>query len=319
MPLLRPVDYGIPQVPLVPLPPSTPPVSTHVTWTPAGGPTLELSKTTRSGIMLGGEGEPGKIIGLDMPPLAETEVELPPGGGLLTHQRWGVRSVALPVVIHADTLADLERHRRELVAALNPGRGEGVLTLAYPDGERRHLSAMYSSGMEDPGTGRQGGGAYYDTYTITLKARDPHPYGDTKRVVFKFLEGDDFYPVPYSLSKSSARGGVEIGGQVNVWPRWVLRGPIGEASLRHEGTGLALRVTPGLAAGQTMTIRTDPRTPPMEKFLTGMGVSAWKDAAGDFPVMWPLLPGSNTVSVSAVGSDETTSIELEYEPRYLTA
>ena len=310
----------VPVEPLEPLPPKTPPATPLVTWEPAGGEPIVLS--TKGGTMLGGVGEPGAIVGLDAPPNEEFYTDLPIAGAQLNHRRWGVRNIALPIVIHADTLEGLEAERRALIAAFNPARGEGVLTISYPAGDSRSVWARYSSGLDAPTHGRMGG-LYFDSYQVVLKAQDPFAYGPER--VERFYpggEGGNFFPVPFTISSGVTTGNVEvtIDGEVPVYPVWVITGPMGGVTLRNRDTGQALILSPDLSQGETLIVRTDPRTPPSQRITSGGGSNRWRQAAGDqFPVFWPLEPGRNRVEVVGELSDSNSVIELRYRPGYLTA
>lgn len=330
MPLLVPATPAvIPPTPPAPLPATVPAASAFVTWTPAGGATRILSATAPFGIMLGGVGGPGSIIGLDMPAEEQFDTDLAVGNGqLMNHRRFATRQVALPIVIHADQLEQLETYRRELLADFNPVSGEGVLTLAYPDGSRRHLNARYSSGLDVAEQGRMGGPLYFDSYVMILKARDPLPYGDEQSITFDPPEDFQFFAPPgdpqavvyISSSTTTGDSTVKIDGEVEVWPEWRLRGPITTAQLRNRDTGKTLDLTPNLSAGQTLTIRTDPRTPPLRKFTRETAVSVWSSVAGQFPVMWSLLPGDNDVTVLLAGTvPGQSSATLTYRPRFLSS
>lgn len=319
MPIHAPVGPGEPVEPELPdpLPPTLPPAAPFVTWTPPGGQTRILSDVGPA--MLGGVGEPRAIIGLDMPPQEEVDTPLAMGGEMANFRRWAARPFVLPIVIHADTLEELEAERRALIRDFNPALGDGVFAIAYPDGSRRSLTARYSEGLNDPEHGRMGGGRYYDSYLVTMKARDPFAYGDELVITFSVGPGAEFFPLPFTISPSITTGDstVTIDGEVEVWPVWELEGPMTTATLRHRGTGQTLELTPNLTQGQTLVIRTDPRTPPADRFRRGSS-NAWGTVAGDFPVFWSLQPGNNDVTVLAGGTGESSRVTLRYRPRYLS-
>src|SRR5690606_3214828 len=319
MPIHAPVGPGGPVEPELPdpLPPTLPPAAPFVTWTPPGGQTRILSDVGSA--MLGGVGEPRAIIGLDMPPQEEGDTPLAMGGEMANFRRWAARPCVLPIVIHAATLEELGAERRALIRDFTPALGDGVFTIAYPDGSRRSLTARYSEGLNAPEHGRMGGGRYYDSYLVTMKARDPFAYGDELSINFDVGPGKDFYPLPFDISPSITTGDsvVTIDGEVEVWPVWELVGPMTTATLRNRDTGQTLELTPNLTQGQVLIVRTDPQTPPAEQFLRGT-TNVWGQVATDFPVFWALRPGSNNVAVLASGTEESSRVTLRYRPRYLS-
>ena len=330
---VRALIYGTvaPEPPVIVEPSPTPappaPDWPYVEWVPNGGPSLTLSKHIYAGIMLGGVDDDGRtVIGLDMPPQEEFDTPLPAGGDLFNGRRWAARQIGLPIVIHADTLDELEGYRRELMASFNPTRGNGVLTIAYPGGERRSIDAAYSSGLDVAEIGRAGF-PYRDSFTVVLKARNPFPYGTERSLLFEPSQSYSFFAPPgdpvnvFYISSSTTTGDstVVIDGDVNVFPGWGLDGPIATATLRNRDTGKTLSLTPNIVNGQNLIVRTDPATPASQKFTIG-GVNVWAAVAGDWPVMWSLQPGSNRVTVLFTGTvPDQSAITMTYRPRYLTA
>lgn len=339
MPIRAPIGVTPPTPnPPTPTPAPPPKAKENFTWTPASGEPLQLSDTATEGIHLGGIGEPRTIIGLDVPPQEEFDTDLPSGGALANFRRWAVRPFSLPVVIHADTLDKLQEYRRHLTAVFNPTLGEGVFTVGYPNGERRHLAARYASGLDVAERGRAGY-PYQDSYTIVMKARDPLPYGDEHTIVFDPPQSYTFFAPPgdqtnvFYISSATTTGDVEvlIDGEETVRPEWAFKGPASTATLRNRDTGQTLELTPNLPAGRGLLVDTDPRTPAAQKIMAGDVVdvpgggwdvvnlvNVWATTAGQFPVLWPLLPGVNNITVNVNGTvPGVSSARLVYRPRYL--
>ncbi|HMG44999.1 MAG TPA: hypothetical protein VK611_26940, partial [Acidimicrobiales bacterium] len=299
-PLLAPPPEPPVVVPPFPTPAPPPPAREYIEWTPAGGPTLILSEHNYEGIMLGGGEAYPPIIGLDMPPQEEFDTLLIGGGELFNGRRWAARLISLPVVIHADSLDQLRLYRRQLMGSFNPALGDGVLTIAYPDGVRRHISARYSSGLDIAEIGRIGY-PYTDVFSITLKARDPFPYGDLAVIAFDPPQSYQFFAPPgdtvnvFYISSANTTGDADviIDGEVETWPEFVLGGPMTTAALRNRDSNKLLSLTPNLTVNQTLTVRMDPQTSPTRKFTRETGASVWAGVAGQFPVMWSLRPGLN--------------------------
>src|SRR5690606_20539213 len=171
----------------------------------------------------------------------------------------------------------------------------------------------------DPEHGRMGGGRYYDSYLVTMKARDPFAYGDELPIHFDVGPGKAFYPLPVDVSPSIPTGesGLTIDGGAEVGAGGELVGPREPATPRTRDTGQTLELTPNRTQGQVLIVRTDPQTPPAEQFLRGT-TNVWGQVATDFPVFWALRPGSNNVAVLASGTEESSRVTLRYRPRYLS-
>jgi hypothetical protein len=291
--------------------------SPYLSWTPAGGPELILGEQTGPVVAQRG------IHGLDMPPEEQHETSLAVGdGAILNHARAGVREVMIPVrLTRAASLDESEHQRRELLAAFDRRRGPGTLLWALLDGTRRTLTALYSRGLESSVLGHRGA-LRHTEYQIILRAHDPYWYGDEQTIKFTPPVGGDLHPLPFTISSSTTTGDsdVLIDGEVEVevWPVWALHGPMFTATLRNRDTGRTLQLTPSLAAGQALTVRTDPRTLPTQRITRETGANVWEPVAGQFPVMWPLRSGLNRVTVTAAGTASTSLIALIYRPRYLS-
>lgn len=314
-----------------PAPPAYP--REQFTWTPPGGTPRILSDHLESGIMLGGIGEGRAVIGLDMPPQEEFDTELAGGGEVAEGHRWAARQVALPIVIHADTLDELNELRRQLMDDFRPKRDsgrlvDGVLSVAYPNGFRRHLDASYSSGLDVAEHGRQGY-PYIDAYTVILKARDPLPYGDELAIDFTPDPEVDFYAPAGDEAVLHISGGTIDGeqtafidGKEVTPPTWVFDGPMATAELRNLDTGKLLRLNANLTAGQRLIVRTKESLPASQKITNAAGSNRWTQVIGisNFPNLWTLRPGENRVSVLLTGTVAGQSeLAMTYRPRYLSA
>lgn len=316
MPLLAPgTDTGTPPAP-PPDPAAPPSLASFITWTPNGRPERILTWPSAVALRAG-------TLGVDMPTDQYFESVLAVGDGSITQSRRALpREVTLPVVLwNAADVADRESQRRALLRDFDPRLGIGQLVWATPDGGRRTLFCQYVSGLESQDGGRLRPNLIAN-YDIVLRAVDPYWYGDPVVQSFAAPAGQPFLPgPPFFISESTTFGNVTvtIDGEVETFPQWVITGPATTATLVNVDTGRSLDLTPGLAAGQTLTIRTDPRTLASQKFTNNAGANVWGSSAGQFPVLWPLRPGTNNITVTASGTTAASQIRLTYSPRYLTA
>lgn len=262
------------------------------------------------------------IMGLDQPPEEQFRSVLAAGdGSLLQGRRSATREIMLPIWVVGATLHDHETRRRTLAAAFNARRGPGAFGWAQPDNPGRTTELIYASGNASPTDGHQGV-LYRSYYQIVLAGDDPYWYGDPVQLRFAAPAGQPFLPgPPFFISESTTLGTqtINIDGDVDVFPEWTITGPATTAVLANLDTGKTLDLTPGLAAGQTLTIRTDPRVLASQKFTDSAGANVWASAAGQFPQLWPLQPGPNEITVTAAGTTAASEILLTYRPRYLTA
>lgn len=333
MPLYAPISQADP----TPEPPPTPPEwrpdpdveAPYVTWTLDGRETRLLACGQEAEILRG-------VLGLDLPPVHHFESELAAGDGSLhTGQRFTPRDLLFPVMIRARSLTEFERRRRRLMADFNP-RHAGWFRWQLPDGTWRELRCRLTEIASEGG--HQGGQIVNkQTWRVGLRAVDPFWYGGAREESWAAPGALDFYnggaAPPYNISQSNTLGTVtvDIDGEVETWPEWWLRGPMTTARLAHPELG-ALDLAPQMPAGRGMLIRTDERLESHLQVVIGDVVQApggdwrldntvlaWDRVSGQFPVLWPLQPGTQTIEVFAAGTSPESSIRMSYRTRYLTA
>jgi hypothetical protein len=290
------------------------------TWTPAGGPQRILSGAdnveTPGVFLLRG------MMGLDQPPEEQFRTPLTAGdGSIFQNRRAAAREVMLPVAVKGSTFSEHETQRRALLASFDPRRGPGVLAWALPDGTRRELACRYVRGGEAAVDGHRGI-ISHSVYQLVLVADDPYFYGEPATHTVRAPVGVALLPgPPFTISESTAFGTSThfIDGEVETFPDWLITGPASTTVLANETTGKTLQLTPNLLAGQTLRIRTDPRTMAAAKFTDANGVNRWAQVAGQFPQLWPLLPGANVVTITLSGTSAASEVQMTFRPRYLTA
>jgi hypothetical protein len=311
-----PLIVVVPAAPVVEPPvEQIPRLAPYVTWTPNGLPERVL--TQEGPVTLA----PG-VFGLHMPPDTAYSTPLTIGDGALLNSRRALqREVILRLTVYTSTLPEFEAECRGLFRDFNPRLGYGQLAWSQPDGTRRTLTCRYGSGLESPIDGHQGA-IYYAVFNVVLAADDPYWYGDETSVVFDAEPGQSFFPgPPFYISEATSLGTqiVTIDSEVETFPEWLITGPATTATLSNLDTGKTLSLTPSLAAGGTLRVRTDPRTLAGQKFTNAAGTSVWAAVAGQFPELWALQPGENEVTITVSGTGVGSQVQLLYRPRYLTA
>ena len=235
-------------------------------------------------------------------------------GTRLRHIRMQPREVAVPLLLQGDYQAGM----RTWMARFDPRRGDGKLR----DGERE-LVCRYVGGAEQaadsvPSVRR---------FVAVFRAFDPlwRDVDPTVELVDiaaqSFLSADDTAPwFPWQLVSSSAVGGftVDNNGDDDTWPVWTVQGPgAGLLRLVNDTTGEHIEIADvALAAGEQLHIDTRPGA----KTVTGPdGSSLWPDLSDD-SILWPIVRGSQTVTVELEGAEAGSSnVRLEYRRRWLTA
>lgn len=289
------------------------------TWTAPGGATRVLTRTNGAYLAVGG------VVGHMAAPsthLASTPPTL--DGGIYRSRKVEPRDIALRLNVSAaspHTWGDLVR---QVVNEFDTSDGPGTLQMARLDGTRRYINCHYLSGLESP-EGGDPGAIPFGTFTVLLRAYDPWWYGETQSRTFTVSSSTDlfgasgapdFYIMPTELVGSGST--VNNPGDVDAYPTWTINGPMTSATFTLD-TGDTFTITNTLSAGESIIVSTDPRTPAFSKILNDGGSNLWGTATTNYPNLWALPAGDSTVTVSIAGSTSSSSVLLEFMPRYRTA
>lgn len=269
--------------------------------------------------------------GLGVPPV-ELVTQTFPGldGAWLREQRVGAREVFVPLVVasdtgHGDYLAKAGRLRRMLRRRdVDLAEQDGtVLLVASSLSGLRQLACTYSSGLEGDESAEQSG-TYWQRVGLRLLATDPWwRSADELALRFAASVGTPFlgsvgsgnnWPAALSASVGlTPDEGVTIGGEVPVWPRIDITGPLSTVTLTWAGT--SVQIGP-VSSAQTLTLNTDPRRRRLRDAADGS--SQWSKV-GPAPAFAPLMPGSTSVGVVVSGGGAGTEVVVRYRPGWETA
>lgn len=266
--------------------------------------------------------------GEDMPTPGWVEEDLVDGDGSTPVSVRAVpRTYLLPLILHKRDHAAWRALHRQVTRALSPFGPNGaprlgVLRLWQPDGTWRELRCGYAGGAEGEGLNDRAG-LWYRSYVIALRAFDPWWYSSAVTVSWRQASVGPFFPIlPVALGSSTVLGSstLDVDGDVATAGVWTITGPAdGEATLRSETLGLELVLDLSgaheLAGGETVTV--DMRRG--HQAIRGPDGSSWWSARVGTPQMWPLIPGTNELSLTVTGATAATVVEMTYEPRHLTA
>jgi hypothetical protein len=290
--------------------------ATTVTWTSASGRVTSLSdfESWHSGAMI----MPG-VAGIGLPDYTYYSDQSPTfDGSVVRGVRAGSRQITLPIHIWAmDRPSCLERFHR-LARDFHPGaRTPGVLTFIEANGSSRRIEAFYAEGMsgedDDDRWGR-----HWMTFVLVFTAPSPWFLGEDKTLTFRTgNEEDMFFPLPpWKVRDSQVLGSLEIVnlGEVDTYPVWTIKGPATAATLTNTTTGESFVLTRTLTDSDIAVI--DTREGIKSASLNG-STNLWPDL-NSAAVLWPLRPGSNSVSLNVAGASEGSHVQVSYTARYLT-
>lgn len=326
MPLVTLVDApplpGVGGVP-VPDPHNTEyPPRKRITWTGPRGDTFVLTDENA------GMGSLQGRSGFGLAPTTLTLDDLDSGGGLLRSIHAGPQVVHIPLAVWADDSTTFYARYDALAASFQHVRNgqttPGTITVQRPDGQARSTSAYYQDGLSPTEWVNRKGATLTD---LQFLAPSPYWYGETitYRVTYPDPAGFPFFPLlPLRLAPAS----VSTGGAVTIlnpgdapsWPTWTITGP-GTPTLTSLTRDQTIVFTTTVPAGRTVTIDTRPPSLAPDTALTAVddtGANWWPNLE-QFPQLWPLEAGPNSVSLAMAGATSDTEITLSFAPAYGTA
>lgn len=224
------------------------------------------------------------------------------------------RDVALKCMVWGEDRKGLFDSIARLRSMFNFQRGMGRLKVVTPDRTPLELYCLYSNGLQGA-TGTNDDGVCWQKIVLTFRAFDPLFYGQSINQSFLIQENpQNFFPIlPAMLSGDAITGELDffVDGDVEALPNWVITGPGENPKLTNITSNQALTLEDvSLSAGETITINTRART------------ILKNDGSNLFPRLkwgtgfWNLNPGANHIQIMMVGADETSRIDLMYQPRY---
>jgi phage-related protein len=256
-------------------------------------------------------------------PPATIYEEAVPGqpGARFREARHEVRELTLPLYLYNDDPDPSPLHTQlgNLVRALDPTRGEGVLRVTTPVGDVRDLGCRAASGLSVDHTIGDAASPRHQRLPVVFRALDPYWYATSPEVreYVNLSTSATFFPIfPIRLVGSEVFATDQINnvGDVDAWPVWDITGPGSDPIVRNVTTNKSLSLNGlTLASGEVATIDTRPG----QKTITRQdGVNLFTYAVGS---LWPLQAGNNSISLEMGTADLITSrVRLEHKPRWRT-
>lgn len=265
------------------------------------------------------------VSGRGAPPIAFEEDEVPEQpGSRLRGVRHKARDFALALSISAAEDGYVRTAVRDLIAVVDPVRGDGRIRITTEAGDQREITCRYQGGLELRERLGENSGPDVQRDTAMFRAHDPYWYALSDVVTDFVLDGSGskWFPLlPLRLSSSElfAEANVVNVGDVDAQPVWELHGPGSTIVLNNLSTGRSLDLSSVLTAGEVVTIdtRRGAKTVILDDGTT-TGTSLFADL-GDLAEMWPLRRGNNVIRVEMTGATTDSYVRLAYRPAYLTA
>jgi hypothetical protein len=236
--------------------------------------------------------------------------------------RHDVHEFTIRVTLATGSEPTLRTAQRDLVTAMNPVRGEGILRVTSPLSDVREIACRYSEGLgmdEKPGNS----GPTMQQCDITFKAFEPY-WRDASDTSASYTIGaiPTFFPIfPIRLTASEiAVDDVAVNnGDVETWPVWEIGGPATSITLRNLTTGEYMTFTGvTLDAGESITIDTRPTGPSPKTVRLDDGTSLYSSLTS-ISSLWALPVGSSSIRLEMGSAIAGTSyLQVSYRQRYLS-
>lgn len=225
--------------------------------------------------------------------------------------------VFLPLLCRDTTPAAVAVAVQGLRDATSPRHGTLALRGLRSDGTTRRIDAQRHRAAGDEWEPRKLV-LPYAAVPLRLWCPDPDWRGLDTSLTWTLTSPDagTEYPwPPTNWGASSLLGiasAVSGGGDADSWPVWTWTGPADSLTLSHSG-GESLTIDRPLAAGDVVTIRTDPRE---RNRVEHSAEGSWWQHVEAGSTLWRLRPGSQAVTALAVGAADEASVRMAWAPRW---
>jgi phage-related protein len=226
-------------------------------------------------------------------------------------------NVVVPVLLNTATTDDYRTLLRTMASSLNPLTGPGLLrsTVTWASGtvEVRELSCYYTAGMDVPEDYLDVGYA-----SLLFTAPDPFWYGDNQTFAWQspptIVNWFPILPLQLGTSQVFKRATLSNAGDAEAWPVWSITGPTtGELTLTNDITSDVFGLAYEIPASATVTIDTRPNA----KTVTATVGNLFPYLTS--PALWPLVTGTNAVTMVIPGASGATTVAVTYRQCYLAA
>lgn len=282
-------------------------VNVSISLIGSNGDTIQLTDSFSDYILTTG------VLGFGIPPTQVRIAESAAAGGTWRNTKRGVRDIDLPIVVTGTDRQDIENKLRRLSNCLQDINGPTKIRASYSDGTAYELNAHYVGGG-DVEYGQDSNGKLAK-WVISMQA--PNPYWesvDPQNFTLQMNDGRGLLKGTTSLSQLRLSGQYGFGdvtlintGDVVAYPTWTITGPANSFSISQGGIGFTYDEP--IAAGDQIIVDTFSGTVKDQN-----GVNKYGNLAAA-PKLFPIKPGTQTVTISAPGADATSIIAGNFKPR----
>jgi hypothetical protein len=231
-------------------------------------------------------------------------------------------SITLGIYAECQNVNQMDKFRALLdsivYAFFNVRNGQpapGYLIMAHPDGTQRQIAVYTTGGLESAEYG-----PLFASWVLTLQALDPFWSDLIPQSISYGLPGvsPGMLPIlPINLGSSNIIGSSTLlnDGGADSYPIWDIYGP-GTPTIANATTGRSFTLSNPISAGDSVHVVTQPSQ--QQVYKTSTSTSIWNQLVINSPRdLWPIVRGSNNISLSMSGSGPGSKIVLTWTRRWL--
>jgi hypothetical protein len=233
-------------------------------------------------------------------------------GGIWRYTKRGVRDIDLPITVLGTDRADVQSKLRRLAKLTQDKKGPTKLRANYDGGDSLFLEMHYTGGAESQWGASAG--ITWSTWLMSFQAPLPFWESNTEQAfsVTSANRGRGLLPQLSKLRVTNSENlgtvTVESDADVNVFPTWVIEGPITNLVISSGSQSFGFNTT--INAGETITVDTEFGTVVNQE---GANVYSILNPA---PKLFPFEPGTTTIDVDGTDVTDETFIRCTYALRF---
>lgn len=250
------------------------------------------------------------------------EQRVPNQAGLVLRSvRHDARSFSLLLDMSAASDGALRTAMRDMVARMDPTRGNGIIRVTSPLGDQREIVCRYASGLDMDERLGSTSGLGMQLATVGFRAVDPY-WRAVSDVTQPFTVGSavsffPFFPIRLTASEIAVEANVTNSGDIEARPVWTITGPGSVINFRRltASTEKVIALTGvTLSAGESIIIDTRQGARTVTK---SDGTNLYNTLSSSSS-LWPLLRGVNPIRLEMSGTTAASALQLAFRPRYLS-
>lgn len=234
-------------------------------------------------------------------------------GSRIKNVKANVRSFMLPVQVLSSSHEALLGVLRYLSGILNPEIGSGVITFTATDGTVRTISCVYAGGLHDAPDG-----IHRMKFNLLFRAFDPYFYEESPTIHSYSVSTSavpffPFFPLRVRGSNILSSESINNTGQATVFPIVTILGPGSDPEFENLTTGKSWTIEVTLLADEYLIVDTRQGV----KTVEVDGVNAFSDMTDDSE-LWGFIPGNNSMALTMSGSNDDSTVSIEYYKGYMS-